>query len=303
MSKTILITGATGRVGRHSARAFEAAGWNVKRFRRGSDMTHEAKGADVIVNGMNPPNYKDWHIHLPEITNQHIAAAKASGALVIIPGNVYNFGADTSGVWDADTPQIANSRKGTLRVDLEASYRASGIRTLVLRGGNFIDPDRNDDVMSLVHLSRLSSNRIVTPGRPDAKLAWCYLPDWAAAAVRLAEKENLPRFADIPFAGHTLSTVDIKAAMESVTGRPFKIATMPWWAIKVASPFWTFGRELLEMRYLWDLDHSLSDTPLRTHLGSVTKTTFADVLTRKLGQLNGNETLALSRKTELGHVL
>ena len=86
----VLILGPSGSFGSNSVEAFGAAGWEVRRFTRGDDMAAEAKGMDVIVNGLNPQNYKGWVTDLPKIARQVMVAAKASGATVIQPGNVYN---------------------------------------------------------------------------------------------------------------------------------------------------------------------------------------------------------------------
>ena len=285
MEKTVLITGASGKIGRHAAKSFAAAGWRIKRFQRGMEMTQAAKGVDVIVNGMNPPNYQNWTQNIPQITRDHIAAAKASGARVILPGNVYNFGADTSGIWGPQTPQVANSRKGALRVEAEAAYRESGVRCLVLRAGNFLDPEGMDDAFSLIHLSRLKKGVMVMPGAPCARQAWCYLPDWAEAAVQLAQT-SLDTFADVPFAGHTASAREMKEALEPMTG-PLREAQFPWWAIRLSAPVWGLAREMIEMRYLWDLDHSLAPGPLDTLLPGFQHTPLPEVLRRKLQVLSG----------------
>lgn len=57
MTGTVLVLGASGSFGSHAAREFAAAGWQVRRYQRGTDMVAAAQGADVIVNGLNPPNY------------------------------------------------------------------------------------------------------------------------------------------------------------------------------------------------------------------------------------------------------
>lgn len=62
MTGTVLILGGRGKIGRHSAKAFAAGGWTVRHYRRGTDMTQAAKGADVIVNGLNPPHYHNWAV-------------------------------------------------------------------------------------------------------------------------------------------------------------------------------------------------------------------------------------------------
>ena len=74
MTQTALILGARGKIGRHFTTAFRAAGWQTRAFVRGTDMTQAARGCDVIVNGLNPPNYHDWARQLPAITAEVINA-------------------------------------------------------------------------------------------------------------------------------------------------------------------------------------------------------------------------------------
>ena len=258
MGNTVLILGASGKIGAHAATTFKTAGWQVKTYdRKTEDMTAVAMGVDVIVNGLNPPNYHNWAKLIPEITAQVINAAMASGATVIIPGNVYNFGA-TPGIWDENTPQNANSRKGKVRVEMEQAYRDSGIQTIILRAGNFIDPNSDTDVMGLVFLRGISKGKITAPGDPDATQAYCYLPDWARAAVMLAGKRGtLQVFEDIPFPGHAFTTTELRNALQKLLNRDIRIVGFPWLVMKLASPFWELARELTEMRYLWNTDHRL----------------------------------------------
>ena len=278
MTKTVLITGASGKIGTHTARAFERAGWTIKRFQRGTNMAQAAQDADVIVNGMNPANYYNWAQLIPEITEAHIAAAKINDATVVIPGNVYNFG-NTPGVFDENSPQRACSRKGNIRIEMEARYAESGVRTLILRAGNFIDPDANEDVMSLLHLSRMQSNKILTPGATNVRQAWCFLPDWAEAAVQLCDRRNdLATFEDVPFKGHTFSVDTLSQHVTAITGQTIRVSSFPWWFMRLASPFWGLAREMREMRYLWSLDHSLSDTKLTRLLPDFEPTPIEDVI-------------------------
>jgi nucleoside-diphosphate-sugar epimerase len=260
---TVLILGSTGKIGRHSATAFTRAGWTVRRFTRGTDMTAAARGCEVIVNGLNPPAYHDWARIIPAITAEVIAAARVSGATVIIPGNVYNFGT-ASGPWSENTPQRPVSRKGLIRKEMEARYRDAGVRTIVLRAGNFIDPKRDNDVMSSLFLRSIATGRITLPGDPDVLQAYAYVPDWARAAVLLAERRaGLSPFEDIPFPGHAFTANELKAELERATGRTLRFSRFPWWAMTLLSPVWELARELREMRYLWDTPHSLDGTKLQ----------------------------------------
>ena len=280
---TVLILGGKGKIGHHSAKAFAAAGWTVRHFdRKSDDMTAAAMGADVIVNGLNPPAYHDWARLIPQITAQVIAAARASGATVIIPGNVYNFG-DHGGVFDENTPHRATTRKGRIRIEMEQAYRAAGVQTIVLRAGNFIDPDGNGDIMSLFILRDIAKGRITAGGAPDTMQAYAYVPDWARAAVMLAEKRDmLATFEDVPFAGHAFSTAELQSVLERVTGRRLRIVGFPWWLMTLLSPVWELAREMREMRYLYALDHRIDGAKLARLLPEFRPTATEAVMTAGL---------------------
>ncbi|MEC7763717.1 MAG: NAD-dependent epimerase/dehydratase family protein [Pseudomonadota bacterium] len=279
MTKTVLILGASGKIGTHAARAFARSGWEVRRFNRATDdMVQAAMGCDVIVNGMNPPNYHNWAEIIPQITRDVLTAARASGATVIVPGNVYVYG-DTPGEWSETTPHGPVARKGAIRAEMEQAYRDSGVQTIILRGGNFIDPDAGDDVMSLMVLNRIAKGRITYAGPGNLVQPWCYLPDWARAAVALAERRNtLATFEDVPFPGHALTLDALKAEVEAMTGQTLRVGRFPWWAITLASPVWEMARELREMRYLWEVSHTLAPDRLNTLLPDFAPTPLRDVL-------------------------
>lgn len=285
MTGTVLILGASGKIGKHSARAFAAAGWTVRRFdRQSQDMTEAAKGCDVIVNGLNPPNYHDWATIIPRITGQVIEAARVSGATVLLPGNVYHFG-DRPGIWSETSPAKPVSRKGQIRLKMEQDYAASGVQTIILRAGNFIDPDGQGCVMSTVYLRSIEQGKITLPGPADTRQAMCYLPDWARAAVALAEmRQDLPGFVDVPFAGHTLTALELKSGIEKLRGRDIRFVRFPWWLFRLTGPIWELARELTEMRYLWNTDHALSGERLKQLLPEFETTPIDEVLRSVLPQ-------------------
>ncbi len=283
MTQRVLILGASGKVGRHSARAFAAAGWDVRRFDRArDDLIQAARGCDVIVHGMNPPDYHDWQGIMPAITRAVIEAARAAGACVILPGNVYHYG-DQGGVWSQDTPPNPVSRKGAIRLRMERDLAASGVQTIVLRAGNFIDPEGRDCVMARLYLRALGRGRITLPGPIDTRQAMCFLPDWARAAVALAERRHsLARFEDVPFPGHTLSARDIRDGLERLMQRRLSVTPFPWWLFTLTAPVWELAREMREMRYLWHTDHALCGARLAALLPGFEVTPLDRVLRQML---------------------
>jgi len=261
MPQTALILGATGRFGHNAAQAFQSSGWNIRRFNRKHDaLLQAAQGADVIVNGWNPP-YPDWAQQVPERHTEVIAAAEATGATVIVPGNVYVFGGDTPGPWSETTPHLATNPLGRIRIDMEEAYRASSARTILLRAGDFIDTCNSGNWFDQIMIKHLLRGRFTYPGNAELEHAWAYLPDLARAAVALAEnRHELPHYSDVPFPGYTLSGEQIAASLAEITGRAIRLKRMDWVPIQVARPLWSLAAPLLEMRYLWETPHQLDGT-------------------------------------------
>ena len=278
MKQTVLILGGSGKIGSHATEAFWNAGWTVRQYKRGTDMTAAAMGADVIVNGLNPPAYHDWARTIPAITAQVIAAARASGATVIIPGNVYNFG-DQPGVLDETTPQTPNTRKGQIRVAMEQTYRDAGVQTIILRAGNFIDPNGNGDIMSMLLMREIGKGKLTAAGDPAIVQPYAFMPDWARAAVMLAEKRAaLAMFEDIPFPGHAFSVNDLLATVRQASGRKIRLTQFPWRLMTVLSPFWELAREMREMRYLYAMPHQLGTAKFDRLLPDFRATDLDDVM-------------------------
>ncbi len=258
MPEVALVLGSSGRFGKHMAEALEAAGWQVRRFDRKADsLATSAAGADVIVNGWNPP-YTAWAEDVPRYTGEVIVAAHKSDATVLIPGNVYVFGEGSEPTLGLDTPHNATNPLGRIRIAMEAAYREAGVRTILLRAGDFLDNAASENWFDRIIAAQAGKGRIVAPGDPAAPHTWAYLPDLARAALALIERrETLDVYEDIPFPGYTLSIDQVAALVAEASGRAQQAKRMNWLPLRLAAPFWPMGRKLIEMRYLWSMPHEL----------------------------------------------
>ena len=276
---TVLILGATGRFGRNAAEAFRSAGWTVKTFDRKTDnLMQAAQGADVIVNAWNPP-YDKWAAEVPGLTARAIAAAKAAGATVIIPGNVYVFGAQTPAPWSEQTPHAAKNPMGRIRIGMEEAYRRSGVRTIILRAGDFIDTGATGNWFDRIMAAKLAKGRFVYPGPTDLVHAWAYLPDVTRAAVILAEKRfDLPVFADVPFEGYSITGAELFAAVQRAVPGKVRLASFPWVAVRALGLVNPMMRCLAEMSYLWRIPHRLDGTLFRELVPSFPETPLDEAI-------------------------
>ncbi|MFZ5964388.1 epimerase [Thalassococcus sp. BH17M4-6] len=283
MTGTVLILGSSGRFGRHVAEVFWNRGWRLRMFDRATDdLALAARGADVIVNGWNPP-YDRWQAEVPTLTRAVIDAAQASGATVLIPGNVYVYGATAPEVLGAATPHRADNPLGRIRREMESAYRSAGLRTIVLRAGDFIDNQVSGNWFDRVIAAGVARGGFSYPGPLDVPHAWAWLPDLAEAAEHLARhRSTLPTFADVPFQGYTLTGRDLHRAAEAALGRGLTLRQMSWLPLQLASPVWPLARHLREMRYLWSMPHRLAAAEV---LRSLPVTPVEEALSQALAPL------------------
>ncbi|HDV6330296.1 TPA: NAD-dependent epimerase/dehydratase family protein [Burkholderia cenocepacia] len=275
-----LVLGASGGIGGEVARQLRDAGWQVRALKRGLDaevverdgiawvrgdaldrdaVVRAARGCSVIVHAVNPPGYRNWATQVLPMIDNTIAAARAAQATVVLPGTVYNFGADAFPVLREDAPQHPATRKGAIRVELERRLQdasAHGVPAIVVRAGDFFGPQLGNSWFS---------QGLIKAGRPVAAISvpsrgvghqWSYVPDVARVMVELIERrETLEPFARFHLGGHwDEDGMQMALAVQRVAqrhGMRPALRDFPWWLVWAAAPFVTTLRELLEMRYLW----------------------------------------------------
>ena len=322
--KTVLVLGATGGIGGEMVRQLLAAGWQVRALKRGeiqpargdgivwlrgdalshTDVMAAAKGCAVIVHAVNPPGYRQWgQLVLPMLDNT-IAAAIAEGATIVLPGTVYNFGPDAFPApgqsLAEDAPQRPLTRKGAIRVELEARLArasAQGARVIIVRAGDFFGPRAGNNWFSQGLVKPGQPVRsVLSPGAPGIGHQWSYLPDVARTMLQLlALRATLPAFARFHMAGHwdhdgRQMTGAIVRVVEQATGARPALKYFPWWLVSLASPFVATMRELREMRYLWQTPLSMENARLLVVLGQEPHTPLDEAVRATLAGMGNLQT-------------
>jgi nucleoside-diphosphate-sugar epimerase len=332
-TQTALVIGATGGVGGAVARTLIARGWRVRALNRHpdqaarsvadlgvewvagdamktADVVAAAQGVDLIVHGANPPGYRNWSGLVLPMLDSTIAAAKASGARILFPGTVYNFGPDAGAVVNERSPQNPKTRKGAIRVEMERRLQAAacdGVRTIIVRAGDFYGPRTS--------ANSWFSNVLAPPGKPVRLMiypgpkaighAWAYLPDLAETMVRLVERADaLNGFEVFHFDGHWASPgVQMPEAVRRVLGQSkLPILPLPWPLVQVMALFNETFREMLEMRYLWKAPLRLDNAKLVSVLGAEPRTALDQAVRetlKGLGCLPENAPKATARGSAL----
>lgn len=306
MNDTALVLGATGGIGGEVARRLKDRGFAVRALVRhppagdgggdgfawvkgdamsAADVTAAAAGATLIVHAVNPPGYKNWGALVLPMLDNTIAAARASGARIVLPGAVYNFGPDALPIITEDSPQHPVTRKGRIRVEMEARLQraaeSGAAKVLIVRAGDFFGPRAANNWFSqgLVKPGR-PVTAVTYPGRTGVGHQWAYLPDVAETMVRLLARDDLPDFARFHMEGHwDPDGSEMIAAIRLAVGRPdLPVRRFPWPVITLASPFVPLFRELREMRYLWQMPVQMTNEPLVAALGREPHTPWDDAV-------------------------
>ncbi|WP_330475452.1 NAD-dependent epimerase/dehydratase family protein [Terrabacter sp. C0L_2] len=160
-------------------------------------VTALARGAASIVNAVNPPSYMTWDTDWPPIAAATLAAAEASGAGLVIIGNLYGYGR-VSAPMHEDDPLRPAGHKGGLRADMWhealARHEAGHVRVTELRSSDYFGPGTtprtsylNDIVIDALLAGRAP---FVPVGRPDAPHSWTYVPDVGRLAARVATGDD-----------------------------------------------------------------------------------------------------------------
>lgn len=262
-------------------RGLEAVQWRVGDAMKHQDVLDAAQGVQFIVHAANPPGYVRWReLALPMLAHS-VEAARRTGARLLLPGNVYNFGPDAGALVNEQSPQRPVTRKGAVRVEMEemlqraASDPYQPVRAMVLRAGDFFDAHSPSSWFgTLLVKPGQPLRKVVYPGVASVGHAWAYLPDLAEAAARLMaldlrEPDRLNQFEVLHFAGHWLPQgIEMAHAIQRAAGdRTLPIKSLPWSVVTLLSPFVPLFKEIREMRYLWRVPLRLDNAKLVALIG------------------------------------
>ncbi len=220
-------------------------------------LTEVAKGAEAIFHCAAPP-YHRWVKEWPPLVSSACAAAEASGAVLVLLGNLYGYG-PVRGPMDESLPLAATGPKGRARAagweEACERHRQGRIRAVEVRASDFFGPG----VTSGGHLAGrvvprlLRGKPVSTLGDPDAPHSWSYVPDVARALVEVAGEERAwGRAWHVPTAP-ALSVREMVALLATASGTgPVAVRGLPPVMLDALALFSPLMRELKEIRYQFD---------------------------------------------------
>jgi len=179
--RSALVLGATGGIGGDVARRLKTRGWTVRALYRDPSRVGGPDGL-IWVRG-----------------DALVASACRNNARVLLPGTIYNYGPFAFPHLNEGSVQQPVSRKGRIRVEMEARLRrvaTQGAMALIVRAGDDFGPGAGNNWFSHAFVTPGRPVTAITfPGRPGVGHQWAYLPDVAETMVRLVEHPDLDAFA------------------------------------------------------------------------------------------------------------
>lgn len=292
MSEIHTIIGA-GQIGTQLATLLVREGHQVRLCRRGAfaadlppsvvrmqgdvlDRTfadEACRGATVVYNCANPPDYHKWDGVLQPLFRAAREAAGRAGARFVQLDCLYMYGRPPHAPFDERTPMEPCSEKGKLRKqlveELFEAHRRGDVQATSGRASDYFGPDTPTAMLLRpdVYDRILAGGTVYTLVNPDMPHTYSYSPDVARGLQVLgARPEALGRAWHMPAASQLTSRALLER-FAAQAGTAIKVRRVPPWAIRSLGVFVPFLGAMVEMRYQWEQPYLIDDGDFRRAFG------------------------------------
>jgi nucleoside-diphosphate-sugar epimerase len=218
------------------------------------------EGAATLYNCANP-KYTEWEKLWYPMNDAMIAAAKSAGAVYVITGNLYGYGPQPGGHMNENSPLAAVGRKGKVRIKMWNDALNSGVRTVEVRGADYIGAGAVGVFSSVLLPAIEKGGTAWAPGNPDLPHSFTYTGDMARTMITLAADDRAYGQA---WHAPTLPAITIRELADrytDLTGQPrLKMRAMPRFVMRTAGLVVPMAREMAEMDYQFYAPFHLDST-------------------------------------------
>ncbi|MFD9698279.1 NAD-dependent epimerase/dehydratase family protein [Lentzea sp. NPDC059081] len=215
-------------------------------------LSELACGAEVVYHCANPPSYTTWERLLPPLQTAAIAAARANDAVLALTSSMYAYGPQPGGRMDEHTPMAAVGRKGRLRRRMWEQALGSGVRTVEVRGSDYVGKDANGIYPLLIEPALRAGRAAWITGHLDQPHTFTVNVDMARALLTLARDERAwGRAWHVP-SPPAVTIRDLARRYAAAAGAPpLKLIQLPRFVLRAAGLVVPIAREMAEMDYQW----------------------------------------------------
>ena len=210
-------------------------------------LTRASRGADVLYVCSNPP-YPAWERQWPPITAAVISAAEATGARVVLMGNLYAYGRAPMPMQE-DSPLNPVDRKGAVRrrmwEELLAAHTAGRIKATEVRASDYFGPGAGANAhLGPRFLKPLAASKTAwVVGNPSLAHSWAYLPDIAATLAAASADGASGTAWHVPHTSH-LDRLSIAGRVNELLGSAGRVRSYPSALFRIGGCFFPEVREI-----------------------------------------------------------
>jgi nucleoside-diphosphate-sugar epimerase len=194
--------------------------------------TEAAKGASVVYNCTNAPDYHKWPEQFPPLHTGVLEGAAANGAKLVLMENVYMYGDVEGQPITEKLPFKAKGKRGITRVKMvqewEAAHKSGRVQVTAGRASDFFGPRVRDSAGGeQVFNAAIKGEAAQVLFHADQPHSFTYMSDIGKALVILGQSDQaLGRAWHIPNAP-ALTTREFIAKIFAFTGKPpkFQVAS------------------------------------------------------------------------------
>jgi nucleoside-diphosphate-sugar epimerase len=255
-----------------------------------SALTAAARDTATIFVCTNPP-YDQWTSLWPPIGAAVLRAASATGAKIVLMGNLYGYGSVDSPM-TADLPLNATETKGRVRArlwaDLLAAHQEGSVQAAEVRASDYFGPGAG----ATAHLGDrffgpvAAGRTAYVIGDPAQPHSWAYLPDIARTLAAVAASDAAMGRPWIVPASSDDSRQRIASLVNARTGRTGRVRGIPATILRGAGIFSGQLREIAASSYQFLRPFRSDGTETEQRL-DVRATDFATALNATLAALPG----------------
>ena len=243
-----------------------------------------------IFHGINYP-YNQWFGNMDTVTIKIIEASSINKAMIIFPGNVYNYG--NLPLIREDSPQNPSTRKGNLRVELEKmlyeAANAGKCKVLNVCLPDFWGPNVLNEGIKPIFMNALKGKSLPSMIRTDIPHQMVFTKDAAEIMVRLVQRGIEKPYENYNYGGYIHPT--LKGFLNQISrlaNAPEKITVYPKWLFSILGIFSPVMKEVKEMLYLFEGTVILDDLKVRKLFPDFKETSMDEAITETLDWFRQN---------------
>ncbi|MEA5405766.1 NAD-dependent epimerase/dehydratase family protein [Arcicella sp. DC2W] len=244
-----------------------------------------------IFHGINYP-YNEWFGNMDVVTNKIIEAASLNKAMIVFPGNVYNYG--NTPLIKEDSPENPCTRKGALRVEIEKTLRdaanAGKCKVLNVCLPDFWGPNVLNYGIKPIFINALKGEALPYMVRQDIPHQLVFTKDAAEIMVRLMQRGIQKPYENYNYGGQVHPTMKgLLNRISRLANAPEKVKLHPKWLFSVLGIFMPMMKEVKEMLYLFEGTVLLDDTKVRSIFPDFKETPLDEAITETLNWFRENQ--------------